>query len=366
MARSFPMIHVEGPARERGRQYGVQAGDRILKSIAIYEQAFAARGLSWEEVVELAGRFVPAIEAFDPDFLEELRGIAEGSEQRLETIVALNARTELLYWKGESQQRKGGPSDECTGAIVLPEATSNGRLLHGQNWDWRPSCIDSAVVLRSVPERGPAFLTFTEAGLLARCGLNSAGIAVTGNFLQSDQDFGRSGVPIPFIRRKILTSMSLAEAVGVVLRSPRAFSSNHMISDASGEAINLEAAPERVFWLYPENGLLVHSNHFKSPAAVMALQDTGVKRYPDTLYRDRRVEQFLARRRGRISAEDLKEAFRDHFGAPDSVCRHPAARPDGTTITTVACIVMEPASGEMWVAPGPVCENEFTKYTLQA
>lgn len=364
MAGSFPLIHVEGSARERGRQYGRAAGQRVLKSLEIYTGAFEKNGLKWPQVKELARRFMDVIAEYDPDFLEEIRGIAEGSEQEVESIVALNARTELLYWKGPENQARGGPTDGCTGAIAMPEVTASGRLLHGQNWDWRPECIDSAVVVRHVPDRGPSFVTFTEAGLMARCGFNSAGLAVTGNFLQSDQDFGRSGVPIPFIRRRILTSDSLAAAVGAVIRSPRAFSSNHMISDAAGEAINLESAPEEVFWLHPEGGLLVHSNHFRNPAAKVKLKDTGVGRYPDTLYRDRRVEAHLASRRGRITVDDFKQAFRDHYGKPNSVCRHAAERPGGTVIMTVASIIIDAAARKMWIAPGPACEHEYTEYEL--
>jgi isopenicillin-N N-acyltransferase-like protein len=364
MSHPFPFIHVEGPARERGRQYGKAAGQRVVKSLEIYTGAFAQNGLQWPQVKELAQRFLTVIDQYDHDFLEEIYGIAEGAEQEVEAIVALNARTELMFWQGPENQAKTGPSDECTGAIVTPEATADGHMLHGQNWDWRPDCIDSAVVVRHVPEKGPSFLTFTEAGLLSRCGMNSAGLSVTGNFLQSDQDFGRSGIPIPFIRRRILTSSSFAHAVGSVIRSPRAFSSNHMVSDAQGEAINLESAPDEVFWIHPEGGILVHSNHFKDPASKVKLKDTGIGRFPDSLYRDRRVEAHLYPKRGQITVEDLKVAFKDHYGKPDSVCRHATARSNGTVIGTVASIIMDVTAGRMWIAPGPVCENDFTEYTL--
>jgi len=364
VAKSFPFIHVEGPARQRGRQYGKAAGQQVQKSLGIYTGAFNQNGLEWSQVKELARRFLTVIGEYDQDFLEEIHGIAEGAEQEVEAIVALNARTELLYWKGPENQRKAGPSDECTGAIALHEVTAGGRLLHGQNWDWRPECIDSAAVVRHVPDKGPAFLTFTEGGILSRCGFNSAGVAVTGNFLQSDQDFGRNGVPIPFIRRRILTCSRFGHAVGSVIRSPRAFSSNHMISDAAGEGISLESAPEEVFWIHPEGGLLVHSNHFKSPVAKGKLKDTGVGRYPDTLYRDRRVQACLEARRGSITVQDFQAAFRDHYGQPDSVCRHAAARSGGTVIGTAASIIMDAAARRMWVAPGPACENDYTEYTL--
>jgi len=362
MSDRFPLIEVKGSPRERGLQYGEAARDRIALSREMYRAAFRKNGLEWEQVRELSSRYIAAIREYDADLMEEIEGIAAGANQEVETIVALNARTELMYWKPKQDE----DSEGCTGAIALPEATADGHLIHGQNWDWKKEAIETAVILKVKPDAGPAFITFTEAGLLARCGMNSAGIAVTGNFLQSDRDFGRSGIPIPFVRRKILASASLADAVGVVIRSPRTFSSNHMISDAAGFAINLEASPEEVFWLLPERGMLIHANHFKNPAAKAKLMDTVVSRFPDTLYRDYRVESVLVPKHGRIGVRDFQEAFRDHYGKPEAVCRH---LPTGTVdmaIQTVASVIMDTTTGKMWVARGPVCENEYYEYTLES
>lgn len=352
---TFPYIEVEGAPYERGTQYGEQARNRINKSIEIYFPAFKQRGLDWPKIKTLAQKFAKAIEEYDASFMREIEGIAKGAGLEPEHIVALNARTELLYWTDEG----------CTGAAIMPEVTADGHTLLGQNWDWRPACRDSAIVLHIKAEDRPEILTFNEAGLLARSGLNSAGIGIAGNFLQSDQDFGRSGVPIPFVRRKILESESLSEAVGHVIRTPRTFSSNHFIAHAAGEAIDCEAAPEDVFFLYPENGILAHSNHFRSPAAPARLRDTGIGRYPDTLYRDRRLLRGLAPHAPRITPDDFKLALQDHFGLPNSVCRHPAERSDGTTIATVASVVMDLSEGRMWVAPGPTCENAYQEYSLR-
>jgi isopenicillin-N N-acyltransferase like protein len=352
---SFPYIQVEGGPYERGRQYGEQARDRVRVSRDIYFPAFAAKGLEWPRVKELARRFADAVREYEPAFLEEMRGIADGASMQLEEIVALNARTELLYRQDEG----------CTGAACMPEVTESGHTLLGQNWDWRPACRESAVVLHIRPDDGPEILTFVEAGLLGRAGVNSEGIGVTGNFLQSDQDFGRGGIPIPFIRRRILSSRSLAEAVGWVVRTPRAFSSNHLIAHAPGEAIDCESAPEDVFFVYPEAGILHHSNHFRSAAAAVRLRDTGIGRYPDTLYRDRRLRKGLESTAPEITVRDFQEALRDHYGLPNAVCRHEAERNDGTVISTVSSLVMDLNEGRLWVAAGPVCENEFREYRLE-
>jgi isopenicillin-N N-acyltransferase-like protein len=355
----FPFLTIEGDARERGRQYGRQAGDRIETTLRIYMAAWTAGETGREApaksgreaVLERARRFTPVIGDAFPDLLEEMRGIAEGAERPLEEIVALNARTELLY----------STDDGCTGAVILPER-AGGHTIIGQNWDWRPPCRDAAILLQVRPGHGPSLLTFVEAGMLARSGLNSAGLGLCGNFLNSDLDHKQRGVPIPVLRRAILMSPTLPAAVGQVLRSPRAFSSNHLLAHRDGEAIDLEASPGEVFTLFADDGLLVHSNHFK--AAHGNLRDTGLPRYPDSLFRDRRVRQHLAARPGPIVVGDLMAALRDHFGRPDSVCRHRAPRPDGTEIETVASVVMDLTDGALWLCPGPVCEHAYRRFGL--
>ncbi len=351
----FPLVEIEGGARERGRQYGRLAAERIEESLRVYMAAWAAGdAASRAALLERARAFEPVIGDRYPDLLEEMRGIAEGCGRTLPEIVALNARTELLF----GTAGEGG----CTGAVILP-ALTGGPTLIGQNWDWRPACRATAIVLRVTPDRGPAFLTFVEAGMLARSGMNAAGLGLCGNFLTSDQDHRQRGVPIPVIRRAILASSSLPAAVGEVLRAPRAFSSNHLLAHRDGEAIDLEAAPADVFPLFPEEGLLVHANHFK--AAGGRVRDTGLPRFPDSLFRDRRVRRRLLERGAPLGVGDLQAALRDHFGRPDSVCRHRAPRPDGTEIETVASVVMDLEAGDLWLCPGPVCENEYRRYPLR-
>lgn len=350
----FPYVVVEGPPYERGRQHGLQARERVHASLDLYLPVFAAKGLSWEDVRRIASRFSDAIAAYEPRYLEEIRGIADGAGVELEHIVALNARTELLYWQDEG----------CTSAACLPETTADGHTLIGQNWDWRPACRDTAIILHIRRDDGPELITFVEAGLIGRAGLNAAGVGLTGNFLQSDQDFGRTGVPIPLVRRRVLDSGSLAEAVGHVVRSPRAFSSNYLIADAGGEAIDCESAPDDVFFVHPEDGIVAHSNHFRAPAAAARLRDTGIGRFPDTLYRDRRLRQGLDAHRGQLTISRFGDALADHYGLPNAVCRHAAPRPDGTVIETVSSLLMDLDEGRLWVAAGPVCEHEYHEYRL--
>ena len=270
-----------------------------------------------------------------------------------------------MYGKHGHVAGDDDPDDDgCTGAIALPQTTADGHMLHAQNWDWRDEAADCGIVLRLTPEKGPSILCFVEAGMLARAGMNSAGVAVTGNFLECDRDARREGIPLPLVRRQVLMSASLGAAIQSVYQSPRMFSNNLMISQADGEAIDLETTPDEVFWISPENDILVHANHFVSAAARAKVVDTGIRTNGDSLYRDRRVRRYLMEEHGRITTDTLKRAFQDRYGSPRAVCRTPVSGPGGKTSSTVATIVMDTSARRMWIAPRPYGPHEFSEYRL--
>src|SRR3546814_8485152 len=165
--------------------------------------------------------------------------MAEGAGVEVEDILLINARTEILKLAGRSAAGRGAEeADGCTGAVLLPEATRDGALVHGQNWDWKIECAETGVVLKVRREDVPDYLTFTEAGGLARSGLNAAGIAITANNLECDRDYCQIGVPLALLRRKVLESEHLAAALGAVSATPKSASNNMMVSHASGVAIS--------------------------------------------------------------------------------------------------------------------------------
>ncbi len=286
--------------------------------------------------------------------------------------MLMNARTEMVA----AASRRRAPAtvekhfpDGCTAALALPEASADGVLLHGQNWDWRAECAETGVLLRIRRDDGPDILTFTEAGGLARSGLNSAGIGLTANALQCDRDYERGpGVPLPFIRRKVLESAHLAEAVHTIFATPK-LGSNHMaVSHAGGQAFGFECAPDETFWLAPERGLYVHANHWIAEPARAKVKDTGLAETPCSIYRDKRVREQLAPKlepgRGKLTLEDFRHAFFDDYASPWSVCRPPRKSVRGQMVATAAMILMRPGEGHLEACPMPALNKRFTTYSL--
>ncbi len=364
---AFPLVEISGRPFDRGRAYGHAAADRIRGSVRLYSEQMKRLGFSADEVRGIVAEFVPAMAKYAPDLIEEMHGIAAGADCAFEEIALVNARTEVIQLghRRAEGRKKDTEKDGCTGVIVLPEASADGALIHAQNWDWKPECADTSVVLRIRRDDGPDLLTFTEAGGLARSGLNAAGLAITANYLESDRDFSQVGVPLPLIRRRFLESEALADGIKIVATTPKSASNNMMLSVAGGFGIDFECAPDESFALYPEDGILAHANHWISPVALSKLKETGIDSVPESYYRDYRVRQHLKPKAGNISVDDVKTALFDDFGTPYCVCRPPHASKGHSISATVAMIVMQPGLGQMQVAPLPALNRKFTSYVLE-
>jgi isopenicillin-N N-acyltransferase-like protein len=370
MSRPCRLIELSGAAHARGLQYGRLAEAEIKTGIGHYAAQVKGLGLTESQLAQVVQSYLPKIEAFEPRYVEEMRGIAAGAGVEFHHVVMLNARTEVLKLAANPALREGligeDDPDGCTACVALPSATADGRLIHAHNWDWKMEAAEASVVLRIRNEDGPDILTFTEAGALGRFGFNARGIAITANYLECERDYRQVGVPLALIRRQVLEQAQFALALRCAYTTPKSGSNNIVVSHAGGGLVyDFECAPDESFDVPPTDGLLVHANHWQSPVALSKLRETGIWNTPDSLYRDRRLRQLLEGRIGSLTVADIKAALLDKWEAPWSICRPP--RPSTTTnlSATVITLVMQPAQGLMEVAVLPALDPTFTSYTLE-
>ena len=354
----FPHIRVSGSAIERGRQLGQQATDRIRRSIDIYCEIFAYyAGWSWDRVTDHAELYRPAIEAYNSQYLAEITGMAEGAGVQPAEILAINVRTEIMF---AAVARKA--AQECTAVVSLPEATLSAHTLLAQNWDWKPQMSDTVIVLEAEQDQGPNFVTVVEAGLLAKCGFNSAGIGLVTNALVTDQDRGQPGVPYHIILRGILDAETMSDALAAITGKARASAANYLIAHREGNAINVEAAPgdfSRVYMDFPDDqGTIAHTNHYTNRA--FDLKDVALWDGPTSPFRLNRMQQFLKRGQGKVTPGQLQEFFGDHHNYPGAICRHQDPRVELVDrYATVASVVMDLDTQTMWVAAGNPCSASY-------
>lgn len=367
MQTPFPFVSISGAPFERGRQYGAAVPDRIAHSAKHYRSELDKIGASAARQTSLIEEFAAQIHSFRPQHTEEMRGIAEGSGVSFEDVVLINARTEVIAKarKLASQDIIDIADGECTAAVVMPERSATGRMIHAHNWDWDPNAKDSTIILRVRGEGDDAvtLVTLVEAGGLARHGFNSAGIALTGNYISCDRDYTQTGVPLSSIRRAALEQQHVALSMQLLAATPKACSSNMIVSQ-NGWLMNFECVPDESFPVMPENGLLTHANHFMSDVALGKVREAGLKNAVDTFYRPWRVRQLLDACGPQISVADVRRALADDWAAPYSVCRPPRDTLTGGRTATVATIVIDPEEFTMDIAAMPSFGQSFTRYTL--
>ncbi|OMI37072.1 C45 family autoproteolytic acyltransferase/hydolase [Streptomyces sparsogenes] len=356
-----PLIAVEGDYRSMGEQIGVRTADMIARSVETYSERFRSQARLDDETIDRWGlTYYDLAQQYDPDIAAMLDGMAAGSGQPLSRIVALNARTELLYGTGYRDEG-------CTSLAVLPSHTDNGHTLLAQNWDWHPEQAEVTFLLATRDPSGFTVLSLTEAGMLAKSGLNSAGLGVCANLLVSDRDAGGEGVPYHFLLRGALQSTTMAKAHQRLLPVRRISSGNVLIADASGgEAIDFELAPDVFGTLLPDSGLLAHANHF---LADLPLTDLKAATSALTQLRPTRVRHLLAPAiaQHNVSTTDVVRVLRDEWSYPDGICRYPDPQaPTADQVSTVYSIVMDLTARTLWIAPGPPSKHPYTRWELDA
>jgi isopenicillin-N N-acyltransferase-like protein len=339
-------VSLESSPAARGRAFGRARQAEVACTIHAYRQLFQrSRGVTLDDV-RRAGQLVgERLAVHYPSLVDEIEGIADGSGHDLLELLAINARTELLA---------GSAAPECT-VLGLP-APGSGNPVLAQNWDFHPDVRD-ARVLWTVRAGERWFTTFTEAGILAKIGLNSHGLGVCLNLLSTDVDGGSDGLPIHVLLRLLLQNCgSVAEAVDLCSRVSVSASSCITVGeadDATSRIVSLELTPGHVGLIDPTDDRLVHTNHCLD--LPRDRRDLTVNDWPDT--RRRLVTgKALLQEDWAPAQHVVATALRSHDNDPTGICRHDSANPSYVDrCETLASVLIDLHDRRIWVSDGPPC-----------
>ena len=370
--KQMPCLTVGDNAYERGLAHGKTFSSDVAANLETYLRRFEASGLPRHEALEEAMRWQAAMETQNPDYAEEMAGLAKGAEQSTAAIALLNARYEIafmIFGKDARKQENGlaqatGETDGCTTFGLLSDVTADGHTWLGQNWDWIAGVHQRTIVLRIKRSDKPSMVCMTEAGIVGgKMGVNECGIGLVENGLASELD-GSNPYQKPFHMRcrEVLDADRYADALLPIVATKRTCSGNFVIGAAQGEIIDFETSPNHITYINPVNGIVTHSNHFLGSGHGESQME---KVSPGTLFRASRMRRLLERGNKQIDVATMKAAMSDHFSAPHALCRHPDHRqaPAKQTMTTGA-VLIDLEKRIMHVADGPSCEFPFHPYAM--
>ena len=354
--KKLKVIEVSGSHYEMGFQYGTECPE-IRKMLDGIRQTFGGTEKTRTTIEKYLPMYLPAVEKYAPEIVEEMKGIAAGANMELEDILLINIMYEISM-----PSIMGG----CTAFAAAGEATANGEVIAGQNFDAVDHGEDSIVILKMNPAQGPRILSMAPVGSLGLIGFNSAGLSFNLNLLMNKDSLKPTGgVPTHIILRKIFMCENIGQVIAMIGTAEGRAAKNYLVTDEQGDIIDVETTKNDLDIQYPESGMLTHANHFKADR--FKSDDLAYLVVPDAYVRSYRLFQLMERYHGKLTVDLLKQLLQDHNNYPNAICRHgdlksplEMARLTKTLVSIITC----PKERKAYMSVGKPCENEYVEYQL--
>ena len=220
---------------------------------------------------------------------------------------------------------------------------SNKSVVLAQNWDWRRSQRPNLINL-TIRRLDHKIAMITEAGIIGKIGINSAGFGVCLNAIRV-RGVNYEKLPVHLALRKVLDERSVTalDSVYATLARKGIASSAHILIASTDGAIGLETTHQGYQVLFgryhgtPE--ALLQENERRT--RVLTHTNENVDEQLELLVsptRLRRIVELLDNQTEPPNVSDVQKMLRDEQGYPTSICR------DSTEIsksTTCFSIVMD-------------------------
>ncbi len=309
-------------------------------------------------------QFDGAIKKWTPDLYEEIRGIAEGSDQKFNDVLLLNLLDE--FWVYIDAQEK----HHCSAAAAPARNGQPGYI--SQNMDLENFTDGFQVLMRlNRTDSRPEQLLLTYPGLIVLNGLNEEGVGVCVNTIMQ-LEASSTGLPVAFVIRRIINSTDKDELLSFLQTVNHASGQNYMLG-IRGEVFDFEASANKVVRFNPmnENGSLYHTNHpianddikpgFEafSPTLAVASLPTNSNSYLRLQAVEKRMTSSMFVNDGLI-----KEALRSKDNEDNPVCR--TNRRNGQGFTFASVIMTFSEKPNLQILAGPPDESEYMKVEFTA
>jgi predicted choloylglycine hydrolase len=330
---------------ESGFARGLSVG-RMVKDVCTYNLSFlknklADEGLTLEYGFRLALENEKVIMKHFPELLEEIRGLAKGTQLPYVHILLETAFPFTVH-----------TSSGCTIISVSGTATTDGASLVGRNYDFLSDfkkCNQTRIVNEN---RKFSFVGGTVTILGVEEGLNSAGLFI-GDAGWEPRDLPSSrGLSSRQVMQLVLENCnSVDSAIDFIVKAPKFANTAgtcYLLADKR-EAVVIEMGLTESAMRQSEEGMLIASNVFLTPIAeeVAPAEPTASARHDS-------VRKYLHERKGKINGESMLGLLSNH-GIP--VCTH-----DG--VNTLRSVIAKMNKGKILVADGHPCTSEFQEISI--
>jgi isopenicillin-N N-acyltransferase like protein len=366
--RTPRVIQLSGSSLERGLQEGKQLRTEITRIVGLWKKDLQkAAKMDADAFIKkflAETSFTPAMKKWTPGLLEEIKGIAEGSGQTYETMLAYQMVDEIWVYLDKTA------AHHCSGLGVI--RTASHPAIIAQNMDLE-SFRDGGQVVLHIAESAtnPEQFIFTAAGLIATNGMNNRSIAVTVNALMQ-LSASTDGLPVACIVRGVLAQTRGDEALRF-LKSVKHASGQNYIVGVGDRVYDFEASANKVveFRLIPDGNLVYHTNHPLTNdnlkpwhAKAMQTMTPEEKKKDNSLVRLDSLKTHLNRPVSAIDEHVVKETLQSRDSKEHPICRHVA---DGNDWFTFGSTIMNLSDRPFFqVTMGPPDSNQYFRLEFKS
>ena len=299
----------------------------------------------------------------------EIYGLSRGGRDPFPELGPLYSRL-LNYHAAHdiSHAYMDHPLVGCTSFAAWGEATRDGHLLVGRNFDFAAGrCFDeNKVVVRVKPDEGLGFISVSWPGLVGVVtGINDARIVVSVNAAQSS-DTRRIGTPVSIVVRDVMQhAATLQEAVDTIRKSQVFVADCYLVADGkTGEAVVVERTPLEAAVRRGSGNYIICSNHFLSGPLGDDEGNVGYVAKGTSAARYDRMEALVAGSKEPLTPEAAAAILRDRVvpGVAAPVLGHQAAI---NSITATHSVVVDATAGIIWVSASPHQLGAYVPFGLE-
>ncbi|WP_054697017.1 C45 family autoproteolytic acyltransferase/hydolase [Syntrophomonas palmitatica] len=358
ITKEFKLVECCGTAYEIGLQWGEGCRESFYQTTANnFNNMELMYQVKKEQVMAMATKFLPLIQQFDPYLVDIMKGQADATGLSFAEILTNRCIFELLFYYQAIISL-------CTGFAAAGNATVGGRTILGQNIDWAPSAtID---FLKVHHEGGPDqyILSFANSSeyIISSAGYGICAMATLGKNYAFN-------LPLACYMPRVMRQQNIHDAMKLLSQVARGLGYYHL-ADSNGVIIGIESTYNDYEIIYPDNDLILHSNHylterFKDDDMMAYLAEMGYMppiMATESFDRYKNISRLMHNDYGRITPQTAMEILANHENFPLSICRHDDS--STTPSVTLASFVMVPEEGAIYVTCGHPCENEYIRYSF--
>jgi len=337
---AIPCIEAEGSNYDVGFMIGKKFKQKFKKLLETEEKNYKKEsGKSLSEYANKLKNTKKISQKFFPQYVEEIKGISEGSGIEFNHIFALGCEDDLVY--------------NCTSIAGF----SKKGILLGHNEDWLLDHINSLYICKIKQKNKPDSISLSYIGHLPgfSVGLNSERFAFTGNSLHFKTN--KRGIPLQFFKRALLDIKKQNQIIKLVSMKNKMIGENSLMI-FKNKLFDIEFSPKN-YSIINGKKYLAHTNHVLSKK--LFTQET--RHSNNTIGRLNRANHLLPN--NKISFNLFKKILSDHHKAPASICRHEYKKRNGALSSTIASVIINVTKKEFSVAHGNPCKSKYTKYIIK-